>query len=751
MALGSRIGSLYVRVGADTRDFHRQMDRANKPLERFRVTANAAIKSFALIGGAAAAASAGVYALARSEMNLIDEQAKLARSIGGTVTGLRTLKLAAEDNGIDGLEGSLNRLNRRLGAVEMGGGPAAETVKRLGLNIKELSEMDVDVRLASIADTIHDSGMSAQEAARHLQQLGFQQQEATTFFMQGGDAIRSARTEITAYGMAVDMLSAARIEEANTQLSRMSLVASGLKTQLAVGLAPTMLQTTQTLANVAREMMKVTFATDDTNDAIDELGQSSFVTDFVHPATVGLARMLDVMLLLGRAAKAVGMSFKAVAADVEAFDKSFMDQDAGWITDELAKKHPDWAAQQLKDENKSAEQALKEREQIVADANKAWTDLWNVPANQYEQAALQGIATELPEVSVPGRGRGSGGTGGGKDDGKAKKELEENQRRLEALQQFLADRDEIEMLASAKRLSDLDTVRAAGLISEEVHLQMLAGISAKHFETMAELQDDDNREKLEKLAELRELELLGLQEYTAQQLEQLLAHEEAQTELAVDAYEARKEILDELREISELEDEEYRERLLEAEQQLQDDLTLIAARGAHERNAVSAQEASARSRVMSGMMGNLVQLMNSGNKEMFRIGKIAAISQATIKGYQAVVDAYQAGMSVGGPAAPAIAAAYAATAAVATAAQISSIASTSFGGGGSVSSRGGGGGGYSRPTDQIADDPQPTGKSVENSTVTINLTGEIFNRQQVRELIEQINDATADGATLRLN
>src|SRR5690625_4910420 len=222
MALGSRIGSLYVRVGADTRQFHRAMDRANRPLEKFRVAAGAAVKAMAAVGAAATAAAGGVIALARAEMNLIDEQAKLARSIGGTVTGLRTLKLAAEDNGIDGLEGSLNRLNRRLGAVEMGGGPAAETVKRLGLNIKELSEMDIDDRLATIADTIRDSGISAQEAARHLQQLGFQQQGAATFFMQGGDAIRAARDEIEAFGLSVDMLDAAKMEEANTQFSRMS-------------------------------------------------------------------------------------------------------------------------------------------------------------------------------------------------------------------------------------------------------------------------------------------------------------------------------------------------------------------------------------------------------------------------------------------------------------------------------------------------------------------------------------------------
>lgn len=743
MALGSRVGSLYVRVGADTRDFHRQMDRANRPLERFRVAAGAAVKAFAVVGAAAAAASVGIYALARSEMNLIDEQAKLARSIGGTVTGLRTLRLAAEDNGIDGLEGSLNRLNRRLGAVEMGGGPAAETVKRLGLNIKELSEMDIDDRLAAIADTIHESGMSAQEAARHLQQLGFQQQEATTFFMQGGEAIRAARGEIEDYGLAVSMLDAAKMEEANTQMSRMSLIVQGLRTQLAVALAPTLLEISQRLASVARAVMATIIRVDTLGDAADDLGGNQSIVNFARSTGLAIARLVDFVALLRNAlnafegyAKAWAIStVRTIATPFEGLVRIGAKFNEDMFADQVAFFDN---LERLQDEG-------------WEQGKQGWNDFWtHIRDGQGRAVALfkESWDQEVPPIvvrpdreipGVPGAGPG------GKDDGAAKRELEENQRRLEALQQFLAGRDEIEMLASAKRLSDLDAVRAAGLISEEKHLEMLAGLAANHFETMAGLQDENHREKLEKLAELHDLELLGLQEYTERQLEQLQAHEDAQTELALDAYEARKEILDELREMSEMDDEEYRERMREAEQQLQDDLTLIAARGAKDRNAVSTQEANERSRVMSGMMGNLTQLMNSGSKEMFRIGKIAAIAQALLSGREAVVSSYKVGARIGGPA---LGAAFAATAAAATAAQIASVKNTSFGGGGGVS---GGGGGYSRPTDAIAEPPVAAEAPAQHTAVTINLTGEIFNRQQIREIIEQINEATGDGAVLRLN
>src|SRR5699024_9382185 len=148
--------------------------------------------------------------------------------------GLRTLKMAAEDNGIDGMEESLNRLNRRLGAAAMGTGPAIHAAEARGLDLKAIAEMDGDERMALNADRIRDSGMSAQEAARHLQNLGFQQREAVTFFMQGGDAIRAARQEVERYGLAVDEASAAKLEDITTQWTRIGTAMAGIRTQLTV-------------------------------------------------------------------------------------------------------------------------------------------------------------------------------------------------------------------------------------------------------------------------------------------------------------------------------------------------------------------------------------------------------------------------------------------------------------------------------------------------------------------------------------
>lgn len=98
-------------------------------------------------------------------------------------------------------------------------------------------------------------------------------------------------------------------------------------------------------------------------------------------------------------------------------------------------------------------------------------------------------------------------------------------------------------------------------------------------------------------------------------------------------------------------------------------------------------EAKARRQITGDMLSNLSSLMDTENRKLFQIGKVAALANATINGYEAVVSSYARGAEIGGPV---LGAAYAATAGIATAVQIGNIASTSYGsGGGGVSAAAG--------------------------------------------------------------
>ncbi|WP_237673835.1 hypothetical protein [Vreelandella profundi] len=291
------LGSLTLDMVLKTGNFLGPMDKAGRSTKRqtkqmsddFKKVA----KSVTAMGTAAAAAAAGGIALlTREGMNAIDSQAKLARSLGGTIDGLRALNIAASDSGIDGVEASLNRMNRRLGAVEMSGGPALKTVERLNLNLAEMAEMDVDEKLAYIADRIKDSGVSSQEAARHVQQLGFEQRGATELFMKGGDAIRAARQEVDDYGLSVSMVDAAAIEAANDALSRSGRLVESTRNALAVELAPVILEVANQFNNAAREAG----------------GMQSAVQQGVDTSVLYLGTFLDAVWDIDRMIQVAGVS-----------------------------------------------------------------------------------------------------------------------------------------------------------------------------------------------------------------------------------------------------------------------------------------------------------------------------------------------------------------------------------------------------------------------------------------------------------
>jgi hypothetical protein len=165
--------------------------------------------------------------------------------------------------------------------------------------------------------------------------------------------------------------------------------------------------------------------------------------------------------------------------------------------------------------------------------------------------------------------------------------------------------------------------------------------------------------------------------------------------------------------------------------------------------AVAAQKKAQREREKSAnadFWNNLAGLMNTGSKKAFEIGKAFSIGQAAIKGASAVMSAWEAGMSTGGPWAPLVAAAYAATAGLNAINMINNIKSQQFGGGGGapvhptqgasgVSPVGDGGG-------------QQSGRQVAHTTVVLpatDLTSTSAVRQMLLGLQEEIS---ANGGSL---
>ncbi|MCA1337355.1 hypothetical protein [Pseudooceanicola marinus] len=138
----------------------------------------------------------------------------------------------------------------------------------------------------------------------------------------------------------------------------------------------------------------------------------------------------------------------------------------------------------------------------------------------------------------------------------------------------------------------------------------------------------------------------------------------------------------------------------------------------------------------SGMFGDLATLMNTENKKMFQVGKVAAIAQATLEGYSAAVTAWDKGMRVGGPP---VAAAFSAASILKTGALISQIQSTQLGGAG-----GGGSGGAASGAAA-----QPSGGGLAGgSPVRVSWDGidpdQLYRGSQIRGTLRELSEEAGD-------
>jgi hypothetical protein len=276
----AEIGNLTVRIGAQTDGLTQGLKDSESKLASFGKSAAKGVAGLAKLAAAAAAAGAAlVTALAKQGLEAVDAQAKMARSLDATADGLRAMQIAADRAGVSqsALESAAQRLNSSLAqAARTGSGPAAEALNRLGLSAQELSRMDVDERMATLADRMAEMGLSAGQAQDTLQQLGIRSKEMALLMTQGGDAIRSARQDVNDFGLSLSEVDSRNVERANDAMRDVARLVDVVRQRLAAALAPILEMISKKFLDNARE-------TGGFKDAIDRLIQGG-VTGFSHLA-----------------------------------------------------------------------------------------------------------------------------------------------------------------------------------------------------------------------------------------------------------------------------------------------------------------------------------------------------------------------------------------------------------------------------------------------------------------------------------
>jgi len=151
----------------------------------------------------------------------------------------------------------------------------------------------------------------------------------------------------------------------------------------------------------------------------------------------------------------------------------------------------------------------------------------------------------------------------------------------------------------------------------------------------------------------------------------------------------------------------------------------------------------------SDFFGGMAVLMSSSVEEEFKIGKAAAIAQASIDGVSSAISAFKFGSKIGGPVVGAL---MAASSAVSTGMMLNKLMSASS----SSSSSGNPAAGVSSVDPATTSTAAAGGQTAQAGSQAQSLyiegidPGSMFSGEQVRNLIDKINEAGSDGKQVML-
>lgn len=655
------VGSLAVRLTADTTEFNRRMQQATRSIRSMGRQMRSAVNTAGKYAAAITAAGAAIAThLVRQSLAAIDRQSKLARQLDTTQASIAGLTRAAELSGIEQskLEKNIQAYNKRLGEAIDGQGEAKGALDKLGLSARVLAEMPLDEQMALISDRINGLSTSAEKAAVASDLFSRAGLDMINLFEGGGESIKQAMEEARAFGLAVDDIDARQVEMANDAMSSISATMRGFFNRVAVKLAPI-------IRGIAEKFRETAIETQGFQAQLDEAVRVGINgAHFLGNAWRGIQVIIKGLelgfsgfnLLVFEVAKGVSLSVNDLVAgaivrinllsqvvskipgvNIPLIDDSGIGQTQQFLNDLAA------SAREKVDQTKQELQDL-----LMEPLPTAGLEDWIAAVTAAGRKAAEAVRDEQARVQAEAQS----GDGGGENDAEAQARKEALERRLEQIRQAFASERELELEQNMTRLDDLKEMLEQEVITEEEYRKLKRQQEADHQAKMKEI-----REK-------------GMT-----------------------------------------------------------DMVLLAER-------IRARDVQGSAQALATMTSDLAR----HSRGMFELNKAAALATGVVKAYEAVTSAFSWGMATGGPL---LAASMATAAGTFQFGKLDAIRSAQFGGGSSAGP--GAGGTAGTPPSQIG------AEQGSQQTVMINLTGSessTFTRSQVRALIEQINEASDDGAQI---
>lgn len=509
------IGSLRVNLSADTAEFKRNLNAAERTAERFGRAIGSTLRTgaVALAAGVTTAATA-IGVLTKKSFETISAQVDLAKRVGASVAAIQTLQYAAELSGAsqEALAKTLDVLNARLGeAARTGAGPAYEALQRLGLSARELSEMDADVRIKTLSDRMAELHYSTQQQSDTLKNLGVRQQEINNLFIEGSANIDAARAELTAWGVILSDVDAAKVEAAGDAWDKLQKILTGVGNKLAIRIAPVLQDVAKYLGDASTKSGGFGSAIDDTIEksvkGFEKL-RKSIIQDIawieVFQRRMQLAGDVIAALKIGEQGRP---DFQGIR---DAHTRAATDIKKIWEDMEEKLGHL-----------KGPEALLKGLDDYLDKLNPL---VQNAPRGL--ETLLAGLDKRLNMTKPPPETGGSGEGDDGNKDAAGDTLHEQLAQRLATLQESLFTEREAEMANYQQRLADLAAFEDNKLLSMEEYADLRGRIEADLASNLKAIDDDVIKNQLRNAERQRQI-MFGVAEQIGSALQGIFGESKA--------------------------------------------------------------------------------------------------------------------------------------------------------------------------------------------------------------------------------
>lgn len=369
----ANIGSLVVVLEANIARFQANMAQARQDtgaaMEGMKGAAGLVAGALAAVGVALSVDA--LVGMANEAIDALADLDDMAQKTGSSIENLSRLQQLASATGADfgAVDGALVKLSKGLVSVDDEGSKVRKALTALGMSTKDLRNQDPSATFIEISKRLQDYGDGAGKVALINDALGKSGADLLPYMNDVSDHLDRFK------GVSAEAAQAA--SNYQDQVGFLKVQQQAFVTQIVSEALPAMVDFVGAFADLK-------------NGADNLYGVD--VAEWSDNLVVGLARVVDVAILIPRILTTVAGSFKAVWADIELVHSALLNLTAPGLVMNAA-----YGKSGLEEFKKD----LDKRNKVVDESNQKLDDLLNNPANLMEQSVLGRIAKRTEEGKNP--------------------------------------------------------------------------------------------------------------------------------------------------------------------------------------------------------------------------------------------------------------------------------------------------------------------------------------------------------------